>query len=251
VTVRVPEQHVSRVTDILERHNPVDLDDRASSYGLTGTTTTTRTSAAPMGTTSAASAGDTIQLAEESLSVGKRAVNRGTTRIRRYVVETPVEEQVTLRTETVSVDRRPVQDSRPVTDAAFTETVVEMSETSEEAVVGKTARVKEEVLLRKDATERVETVKDTVRREDIAVEQVPSTEQVSARRGRPSGNTSCGKDLLNRLTPGGLPGSPLFLGGFTMTNRSAGRLRSRPRTPCSAAAATHIGASPGLRSLEG
>jgi uncharacterized protein (TIGR02271 family) len=175
VTVRAPEQHVSRVTDILERHNPVDLDDRASSYGLTGTTTTTRTATAP--TMPAATGGDTIQLAEESLSVGKRAVNRGTTRIRRYVVETPVEEQVTLRTETVSVDRRPVQDSRPVTDAAFTEKVIEMRETSEEVVVGKTARVKEEILLRKDATERVETVKDTVRREDIAVEQVPGTEQ--------------------------------------------------------------------------
>jgi stress response protein YsnF len=48
-------------------------------------------------------------------------------------------------------------------------------------VVAKTARVKEEVLLRKDQTERVETVKDTVRREDIAVEQVPSTEQSPAR----------------------------------------------------------------------
>jgi Domain of unknown function (DUF2382) len=28
-----------------------------------------------------------MQLAEEKLAVGKRAVNRGTTRIRRYVVE--------------------------------------------------------------------------------------------------------------------------------------------------------------------
>jgi uncharacterized protein (TIGR02271 family) len=177
VTVRVPEQHVSRVTDILERHNPVDLDDRASGYGVSGTTTGTRASAAPMPAAPAAAGGDTIQLAEETLSVGKRAVNRGTTRIRRYVLETPVEEQVTLRTETVSVDRRPVQDSRPVTDAAFTEKVVEMRETSEEAVVAKTARVREEVVLRKDATERVETVKDTVRREDIEVEPVSSTEQ--------------------------------------------------------------------------
>src|SRR5690242_15434707 len=102
VTVRVPGQQAARVTDILERHNPVDLDDRASSYGLSGTTTTTRTSAAPMGTRPATTADHTIQLAEEALSVGKRAVNHGTTRIRRYVVETPVEEQVTLRTETVS-----------------------------------------------------------------------------------------------------------------------------------------------------
>jgi stress response protein YsnF len=47
---------------------------------------------------------------------------------------------------------------------------------SAEPVVAKAARVTEEVRLRKDQTERVETVKDTVRREDVAVEQVPSTE---------------------------------------------------------------------------
>jgi hypothetical protein len=71
VTVRVvPGQHVSRVTDILERHNPVDLDDRASSYGLSDTTTTTRTSTTPMRAMPAATGDDTIQLAEETLSVG-------------------------------------------------------------------------------------------------------------------------------------------------------------------------------------
>jgi uncharacterized protein (TIGR02271 family) len=181
VTVRMPEQHVTRVTEILERHNPVDLDERASSYGLTETTTTTRTPTAPVtpaptGTT-AGTEGEKMQLAEETLSVGKRAVNRGTTRIRRYVVETPVQEQVTLRSENVTVDRRPVSDGRPVTGADFTDKVVEMTETSEEAVVSKTARVKEEVTLRKDATERVETVKDTVRRQEVEVEEVPGTER--------------------------------------------------------------------------
>jgi uncharacterized protein (TIGR02271 family) len=184
VTVRIPEQHVTRVTEILERHNPVDLDERASSYGLTETTTTTRTPTAPVtpprtGTT-AGTEGEKIQLAEETLSVGKRAVNRGTTRIRRYVVETPVEQQVTLQTEKVTVDRRPVSDGRPVTGADFTDKVVEMTETGEEAVVSKTARVKEEVTLRKDAAERVETVKDTVRRQEVEVEEVPGTERTKS-----------------------------------------------------------------------
>jgi hypothetical protein len=45
-------------------------------------------------------------LAEEQLQVGKRTVDRGTTSIRRYVVRKPVEESVTLRDETVSVERR-------------------------------------------------------------------------------------------------------------------------------------------------
>ena len=47
-----------------------------------------------------------------------------------------------------------------------------MTETGEEAVVGKTARVREEVHLRKEAVDRVETVRDTVRREDVAIENV-------------------------------------------------------------------------------
>ena len=52
-----------------------------------------------------------IPLAEEVLVVGKRTVNTGTTRIRRYVVETPVEQQVSLIRERVVVERR-----RPVTN---------------------------------------------------------------------------------------------------------------------------------------
>ncbi len=56
--------------------------------------------------------GGTIQLSEETLAVGKRVVNRGTTRIRRFVVETPVEEQVSLHDERVTIERRPVTDGR-------------------------------------------------------------------------------------------------------------------------------------------
>ena len=78
---------------------------------------------------------DAIELAEETLSVGKRAVSGGTTRIRRYVVETPIEKQVTLHSEQVTLERRPVTDARPVSDADFTDKAIEMTETSEEAVV--------------------------------------------------------------------------------------------------------------------
>jgi hypothetical protein len=54
-----------------------------------------------------------IPVAEERLNVGKREVNQGRVRVRSYVVETPVQEQVNLRQEHVSVERRPVD--RPVT----------------------------------------------------------------------------------------------------------------------------------------
>lgn len=179
VSVKTPETHVSRVTQILESHNPIDIDERAASYGRTQTTTTTQQPlAAPMPATTANQAtgtGDTIQLAEESLIVGKRVVNRGGTRIRRFVVETPVEQDVTLHDEKVMVERRPLTDGRPVTDADFSNKTIEMTETAEEAVVGKTARVVEEVALRKEATDRTETVRDTVRKEEVEIEQIPGT----------------------------------------------------------------------------
>jgi stress response protein YsnF len=47
-----------------------------------------------------------------------------------------------------------------------------MTEMSEQAVVSKTARVVEEVNLRKDKTDRVETVKDTLRRDEVEIEKV-------------------------------------------------------------------------------
>jgi len=198
VTVKVPEQHKSRVVEILERHSPIDFDDRAASYGTTQTTTTTAAAPilalvakAPLPKVAASQAtaipaatatgDDTIKVMEERLTVGKRAVNRGGARVRSYVVETPVEEQVTLHTETVRVERRPVTDGRLVTDADFREQSVEMRATSEEAVVGKEARVVEEISLRKEATDRVETVRDTVRQTKVDVEQVPAVEKATTK----------------------------------------------------------------------
>jgi stress response protein YsnF len=158
VTVKVPEQHKSRVVEILERHDPVDFDDRTASYGAAQTTTTrTETvTAAPVAMAVPRAAvvaknDDTIKVMEERLVVGKRAVNNGGARIRSYVVETPVEEQVSLHSETVHIERRPVTDGRVVTDADFAERSVEMTERHEEAVVGKEARVVEEISLRKKA----------------------------------------------------------------------------------------------------
>ncbi len=196
VTVKVPEQHKSRVVEILERHNPIDFDERAASYGTTQTTTTTTTTAAapvlapvakaPMPKAAASQAtatpvvtatgGDTIKVMEERLTVGKRAVNTGGARVRSYVVETPVEEQVTLHSETLRVERRPVTDGRLVTDADFREQSVEMRSTSEEVVVGKEARVVEEISLHKEATDRVETVRDTVRSTKVEVGEVPAVQ---------------------------------------------------------------------------
>lgn len=116
---------------------------------------------------------ETIEVVEEELHVGKRAVEKGGVRVTSHVEEVPVEEQVRLREEHVEVERRPV--NRPATEADlknFREGTIEVRESSEEAVIAKDARVVEEINVRKDVDERVETVRDTVRRTDVDVERL-------------------------------------------------------------------------------
>ncbi len=115
---------------------------------------------------------DTIEVAEERMNVGKRRVNRGGVRVRSRVVEEEVEEDVTLRDEEVHVDRERVDRKVDGADGdLFQERTIEATETDEEAVVDKEARVTEEIHVDKEVGERTETVRDTVRRTEVDVEE--------------------------------------------------------------------------------
>jgi len=114
-----------------------------------------------------------IPVVEEQLEVGKREVERGGVRVQSRITETPVEEQVELREEHVHVERRPVDYTFHGTEMeAFKEAQVEIREAYEELVVNKKARVVEEVVVGKEVAEHTETVRDTVRRTDVNVEEV-------------------------------------------------------------------------------
>ena len=117
-----------------------------------------------------------LRVIEEELQIGKRSVARGGQRVRTYITERPVEEQVTLRDETIHVERRAVSGDANI-DAAdlFKEQTFEVTETDEEAVVAKHVRVIEEVVIRKDVTDRTETIRDTVRRQDVDVQDIGAT----------------------------------------------------------------------------
>ena len=127
----------------------------------------------PVGTDTSDDNAQVISLAEEILSVGTRKVNSGTTRVRRYVVETPVEKQVTLVHERVVVERRRPRIDK-ISGEMLTELTVEVVETDEVPVIGKTVRMKEEVVVRRERTEHVETVRDTVRHGEVEIEQSPA-----------------------------------------------------------------------------
>ena len=94
-------------------------------------------------------------------------------RIYRRIVEIPVSEQVNLREEHAFVDRKAVD--RPVTDADLLtqgDRVIELSETAEEVVTAKEARVVEEVRVGKESTDHVETVTDKVRHTEVEIEEI-------------------------------------------------------------------------------
>lgn len=132
---------------------------------------------------------DVIPVVEEQLRVGKRDVNAGNVRVRSYVVETPVSESVNLRDENVSIERRAVD--RPLADAdsAFVDRTIEAEEYHEEAVVSKTAKVTEEVVLKKTETERTENIEDSVRHTEVEVEDNRSGQTQNAQGQSQHGQT--------------------------------------------------------------
>jgi len=178
VTVKVTDAQYERALDILDDEGTVNIDERAQAWrseGWTGWEQGSKAGYGQSGATSSSTRNESIPIVKENLQVGKREVNQGRVRVRSYVVEKPVQEQVTLREETVSVERRPVD--RPLTGAedAFRERTIEAQGKREEAVVNKQARVTEEVVLKKDANQRTETVSDKVRETKVEVDDQRKT----------------------------------------------------------------------------
>ena len=164
VAVSAQSDLVSEVERIFGEHSATKIDEAAVES----------TSAAPLAAAAAgmAAEGTAIPVVEEELAVGKRTVDAGGVRVFRRVIEIPVEESVKLREEHVNVTRRAVD--RPASEADLNQgnRTIELTETTEEAVIGKNARVVEELVVGKHATERTEHIQDTVRRTEVEVEEV-------------------------------------------------------------------------------
>jgi stress response protein YsnF len=185
VVVTSSDAQADRGLEIMDRYHPLDIDDLVDRWHQEGWSRFEAT-AAPYteaevsrerqhyrkNVAAANEAETTIPVVEEEVTVGKRQVERGRVRIHTYMEERPVEKPVQLREERVKVDRRPVD--RPATEADLRDArdeTIEITETAEEPVVSKRARVVEEVTVRKDVDEHTEMVRETERRTDVKVEQ--------------------------------------------------------------------------------
>ena len=203
------EPEVERAADIIERFGPVDIDER---HDLQGNAASLGTSAYQPGMSSSSMATGSMQsgtqagnlsgnlsdtrtdslqrdmsidqttgkaaipVVQEDVKIGKRLVERGGVRVFSRVVETPVNETVNLREEQVNVERRPVdQPINPADIGAFKDKTIELRETAEEAVVQKSARVVEEVVVGKKVSQRQQQVQDTVRHTEVEVQPLQGT----------------------------------------------------------------------------
>lgn len=168
VTV-VDEAHVALVRSTLHEAGAVDIDERVAHWKSTGYAGYDATN--PLYTPEQVAADrQAFSVVRESLDVGKREVETGGVRVYSRATETPVSETVNLREEHATIERHPVD--RVATAADLKGGSIEVRETAEHAVVAKTAHVIEEVVVGREASERTETINETLRGTEVEVERV-------------------------------------------------------------------------------
>jgi uncharacterized protein (TIGR02271 family) len=163
LSMRAKDTEVPRAMKILDAHERLDLNERS----------TTTAAGHPTSGAKADARDEVLRLVEEQLDLGKRQVETGRSRIRYFVVEKPVESQITLHEEHLEISRRAVTDATLPRDLDWKDKTIEVIETSEQPVVTKTARITEEVVISRRGSDRVQTIRDTVRRQQVEVERVP------------------------------------------------------------------------------
>ena len=184
VSARVLDSEVAHAVAILDLHRPVDVHDRAVTSGISPAAhieaVEKKIDAMPLTAVQQvavspklAEAHDgVLRLAEEQLQVGKKLVESGRTRVRRFITERPVTANVTLHEEHAELLRRAVTDPKYFGEIDWADKEIEVVETAEHALVNKTARIVEEVSLKKIGSDHVETINDKLRRQQVEIEKV-------------------------------------------------------------------------------
>jgi stress response protein YsnF len=160
------------VIKLLDSHHPVDIMGRARTHGSSAAEPPKVLVPPPTSAAILKRDEEVVNLAEEQLYVGKRQVDTGITRVRRFIEE--MEANVTLHEEHVEVRRRTISYRRDLKDIDWSEQIIEVRETVKQPVVNKTVRVAEEVVIQRKCSDHIEAVHDTARRQDLEVERLPA-----------------------------------------------------------------------------
>jgi uncharacterized protein (TIGR02271 family) len=114
------------------------------------------------------SAGESVVRSEEELQVGKREVEAGRMRLRKWVETEPVELDLELRREVGRV--RTEQINQPVSDVELGEQEIDVPLRAEQPVVAKQTIAKERVSVDRDVEVEHQRVADEVRKERVDVD---------------------------------------------------------------------------------
>jgi uncharacterized protein (TIGR02271 family) len=123
-----------------------------------------------------------VPLSEEEVKVGKRTVGAGEVKLHKTVTTESVNVPVELKREDIVVERVPAHEVE-AGKGTFQEEVIKVPLSREEPVVEKEVHVTGGVRVRKTQGIDTETIQETVRREDVDVDESGKT----ARREKGSG----------------------------------------------------------------
>ena len=172
----------------LYRHYGTDGADYDTSYGYTDTETRTDTDTAYTGAghdTSGPNTDSAMTRSEEQVRVGTEKVETGRARLRKYVVTENVTTTVPVSREEVRLEREPITDANrdeALRGGDITEEEHEVILTEERPVVQKETVPVERVRVDKDTVTEQHEVDETVRKEEIELDESDSTSGVTGDR---------------------------------------------------------------------
>jgi uncharacterized protein (TIGR02271 family) len=161
----------------------VDRGGYATDYGTTTETTDDYATTTTTGTTGYASggtdygtetSGDTLRVPvrQEELRAERRSESAGEVRVDKDIVEEQRTLDVPVTREEVEIRRVPVDSTATADDTAFTSgETIRVPVTAEQVQVTKEARVVEEIEISKRPVTETQTITDTVRREQVNVDE--------------------------------------------------------------------------------
>ena len=135
-----------------------------------------------------------VPLSQEEVKVGKRKVSAGDIKVRKTVGTEQVNVPVELKREDAVIERVPAHEVGSSGKEPFQEERIEVPLSREEPVVEKETRVTGGVRVRKTEDVEQETIQESVRREDVDIDE--SGKASSSRKGRPGIDPETGEEKL-------------------------------------------------------
>ena len=111
-----------------------------------------------------------IPLAREEFTATARPIRGGTVRIAKRVVTEDQVLEVPVTEEEIRVERRIVERQGDAGVEAYEQIIIEVPLFRDRLDVQKRTRVSDEIIVTKDVSQRIERLRDTVRREEVFID---------------------------------------------------------------------------------